>query len=167
MWKWSLPCLIASMSPSHHFSTDVNECMLEPPCQQLCNNTEGSFVCTCENGFRLNEDGVTCNGMVLWHILAYLHVLSSGDNPYSAQPKSCNHLLDTKSLINNSVHSLIIYPPYLNHLKCTCYFSIVCTSGDCDTHTLRNCCCMNYGIASKFDRELNLAVWQSGLKLPN
>ena len=28
----------------------------------MCTNTEGSFVCSCEEGFLLDEDGKTCSG---------------------------------------------------------------------------------------------------------
>ena len=40
---------------------DVDEC-LDDPCSQLCNNTEGSFDCSCMSGYELLEDGRTCEG---------------------------------------------------------------------------------------------------------
>ena len=43
---------------------DVNECDIYPPiCEQLCNNTNGSFVCDCNMGFDLGPDGRSCIGM--------------------------------------------------------------------------------------------------------
>ena len=45
-------------------TADVNECFLDQtPCQQLCNNTDGSYECGCFNsGFRLSWDHSTCAG---------------------------------------------------------------------------------------------------------
>lgn len=41
--------------------TDVNECEQVPKvCQHGCENTDGSFVCTCPNGYTLSSDGITC-----------------------------------------------------------------------------------------------------------
>ena len=42
---------------------DVNECDVSPPiCNQMCNNTNGSFMCDCDEGFRLGPDGRSCIG---------------------------------------------------------------------------------------------------------
>ena len=30
-------------------------------CSHHCTNTPGSFVCSCEHGYELEEDGKTCN----------------------------------------------------------------------------------------------------------
>ena len=45
-------------------SSDVDECANnnDNNCNQLCNNTEGSFVCDCQSGYKLNADGHTCDG---------------------------------------------------------------------------------------------------------
>ena len=41
---------------------DTNECLSDSPCHvnATCNNTEGSYICTCESGY--SGDGFTCNG---------------------------------------------------------------------------------------------------------
>lgn len=44
------------------FSTDVNECATENPCVQTCVNTYGSFICRCDPGYELEDDGVHCSG---------------------------------------------------------------------------------------------------------
>ena len=40
---------------------DINECDANTDgCEQGCTNTDGSFVCTCNSGFTLSDDGRTC-----------------------------------------------------------------------------------------------------------
>ena len=40
---------------------DINECAFGPrQCSQLCINTQGSFTCGCQDGFRLDTDGRSC-----------------------------------------------------------------------------------------------------------
>ena len=47
--------------------TDINECS-DDPCDSNadCMNTEGSFLCQCQNGF--NGDGFACTGKHLFYI---------------------------------------------------------------------------------------------------
>ena len=41
--------------------TDADECSTNADsCEQLCINTEGSYLCDCEESFALNSDGRTC-----------------------------------------------------------------------------------------------------------
>ncbi|XP_078488473.1 collagen alpha-1(XII) chain-like isoform X1 [Ciona intestinalis] len=40
---------------------DVDECEIgNYTCEQLCHNTEGSYICECYDGFALNDDQTTC-----------------------------------------------------------------------------------------------------------
>ena len=48
------------------FLTDINEC-LNSSCDQICINTNGSFICECDPGYQLNEDLMTCSGMCTMH----------------------------------------------------------------------------------------------------
>ena len=44
-------------------SSDIDECLEDlADCTQLCDNTQGSFLCTCEEGYQLAADNFTCNG---------------------------------------------------------------------------------------------------------
>ena len=46
------------------FHPDIDECSDKTDgCSQMCTNTNGSFICGCNTGFQLNNDGITCNGM--------------------------------------------------------------------------------------------------------
>ena len=43
--------------------TDTNECLYaNGGCQQICNNTIGSFNCSCGIGYSLMPDGFNCSG---------------------------------------------------------------------------------------------------------
>lgn len=46
-------------------SIDINECEGVNDCQQRCENSVGSFTCSCENGFTLSSDGRNCTGIKL------------------------------------------------------------------------------------------------------
>ena len=42
--------------------TDIDEC-LQQPCDQVCNDTDGGFECSCNDGYELAMDEAKCNGM--------------------------------------------------------------------------------------------------------
>lgn len=43
---------------------DVNECEQKPaPCQFACQNTQGSFTCSCAAGYVLHADGTSCQDL--------------------------------------------------------------------------------------------------------
>ena len=45
-------------------NADINECEdgFSGGCGQICNNTMGSFECSCNAGFELGSDGFLCLG---------------------------------------------------------------------------------------------------------
>ena len=48
----------------HTILPDNNECIDDTDgCSDMCTNTVGSFVCGCNEGYRLDDDGATCIGM--------------------------------------------------------------------------------------------------------
>ena len=45
------------------YPSDVNECIaVDSPCDQGCENTIGSYICSCSEGWFLGGDGHTCLG---------------------------------------------------------------------------------------------------------
>ncbi|KAK7084984.1 hypothetical protein SK128_001572 [Halocaridina rubra] len=50
---------------------DVDECALPERCQHHCENTNGSYICLCPPGYRLNINQRTCDGVTYAHILAF------------------------------------------------------------------------------------------------
>ena len=57
-------CIPIALRPLYFLHLDVDECVLgSDNCEQDCMNTFGSFLCSCGTGYRLNEDGHSCDGM--------------------------------------------------------------------------------------------------------
>ena len=43
---------------------EINECVSgTSECEQVCNNMESSYTCSCYSGYKLAEDGHSCIGM--------------------------------------------------------------------------------------------------------
>ena len=60
---------------SHQFinilHADIDECDINNGgCEHNCTNTIGSFVCSCNVGYNLTENGLNCTGM--WSTIPYL-----------------------------------------------------------------------------------------------
>ena len=46
------------------FTTDIDECEMDPTlCEQICNNTVGSYECKCEDGYQLVAGTNQCAGI--------------------------------------------------------------------------------------------------------
>ena len=57
------------------FDTDIDECSKNTDnCSQTCTNTDGNFTCGCYNGYLLDTDGTTCNGMYREQISYYVYI---------------------------------------------------------------------------------------------
>ena len=53
---------------------DVNECDDDNGgCDQLCNNTLGSFSCGCAEGYLLNGDSINCDGELITRLQSCVH----------------------------------------------------------------------------------------------
>ena len=48
--------------------TDSDECAVNNgDCQHNCINTPSSFMCSCDEGYALASDGMSCNGSYIIH----------------------------------------------------------------------------------------------------
>lgn len=60
---WYMICLWHNYYYIRYIDIDSDECLVNNGgCDQECNNYEGGYSCTCEEGFRLDDDNVTCKG---------------------------------------------------------------------------------------------------------
>ena len=60
--------------------TDIDECLEENhSCQHICINTNGSYVCDCNEGYALTSDGRTCRGIKIFyyevHVILYMYLI--------------------------------------------------------------------------------------------
>ena len=51
---------VINLKKKPHYFEDINECRDESPCSHNCTNIEGGFECGCAVGYRLENDGVSC-----------------------------------------------------------------------------------------------------------
>ena len=52
---------------------DIDECAVDSTlCEHMCNNTIGSYECSCEEGYQLLEGTGLCEGVVLYVIVIQL-----------------------------------------------------------------------------------------------
>ena len=63
------------------FYSDIDECVQGlAECSQRCNNTIGSYFCTCMDGYELESDNHTCTGdkinYVKCHNIIWLYILT-------------------------------------------------------------------------------------------
>ena len=65
---WSVERSILSAACSSFLHLEIHECNEDDhTCQHICNNTHGSFVCSCFNGYSLASNGFSCNGITIMY----------------------------------------------------------------------------------------------------
>ena len=75
VWPVEMQSCISSML-LFSSSIEIHECNEDDhTCQHICNNTHGSFVCSCFDGYNLASNGFSCNGITIMYfrILSYTH----------------------------------------------------------------------------------------------
>ena len=72
---------------------DFDECSLEPsPCDENadCTNTDGSYSCTCKQGFTGN--GSICEGVSMWKTIHYIFIKHSSSDDFAFRMELHFHL---------------------------------------------------------------------------
>ncbi|XP_055505642.1 kielin/chordin-like protein [Leucoraja erinacea] len=112
-----------SLLPNGVDCTDIDEC-LSNPCSHHCHNTEGSFYCTCPDGFRLNVNN-TCTEPPL----APGPVMESLKQPFPAAILGTPWTPPTSCRFNESLHQDGSTWTVSDCVKCICELgSAVCTT---------------------------------------
>ncbi|XP_028676515.2 thrombomodulin-like [Erpetoichthys calabaricus] len=67
---------------------DIDECDGQSLCDHTCTNTFGSYVCLCEHGFRLEDDGFSCTALPSTSVtpVTVHQVTPTTDIPVKEQP---------------------------------------------------------------------------------
>ena len=91
--------------------SDVDECSGNHGCSSLCSNTDGSFFCTCEDGYRIDSDGRTCLPVCGGYITKDCGSIASPGWPnyYPALDYDCEWSIETR---NNTIISFSIVEPF-------------------------------------------------------
>ena len=72
-----LNCFMSYVNCSIFPVLDIDECKVgSSTCTQNCENTEGSYTCSCDVGYTLADDGTTCIGNI-HHDVHSIFVFSS------------------------------------------------------------------------------------------
>ena len=52
---------VSNLSIDMFFCIDIDECEIGVhDCTQICNNTVGRFLCSCNDGYQIDSDNRTC-----------------------------------------------------------------------------------------------------------
>ena len=79
----------------------MNECSTNGHgCSQICNNTDGSYICSCREGYSLNDDGRTCSpscGGILTEASGSFHT-PDWPNSYPSLDFRCEWVIDIENM---------------------------------------------------------------------
>ena len=92
---------------------DTNECLSsDHGCEDFCHNSEGSYSCSCRDGYVLNEDGRTCScgGR-------FTEASGSFNTPdwplrYPSENFRCEWVIDIENMTNDSVIEISFNEPF-------------------------------------------------------
>ena len=86
-------------------SLDIDECFVNADvCDHVCTNTIGSYTCSCNDGYALDDDGHTCNGNWMFYSIeiynpfsSFLLDINECDSANGGCAQICINLLGTKN----------------------------------------------------------------------
>ena len=95
---------------------DINECANNNgSCQHNCSNTDGSFLCSCRNGYVLGTDQLSCIGKNITTHLNSSFFIVNFYWPHSIEPLLCmarillNSASDENWSCQYSIHSKLLF----------------------------------------------------------
>ena len=95
------------ISLSHESFTDIIECRENNGnCTQICTDTIGSFVCSCNDGYVLDINRLSCNGKLM-ELYVTLHIMLSENKMLSLQQMTMN-VLRVMEGVDKSVPTLSV-----------------------------------------------------------
>ena len=110
-------------------SIDQDECLSNTPCEQLCTNTNGSFECTCLDGYELHSNGMSCNGGTIINICT-LCIIDQYNILHHADIDDClAAALSNTDLCENDVNTLCINTD--GSYECVCASGFERVNGTC------------------------------------
>ena len=92
----------------------MNECSTNGHgCNQICNNTDGSYICSCREGYSFNDDGRTCSpscGGILTEASGSFHT-PDWPNSYPSLDFRCEWVIDIVN-VTDAVIEITFHEPY-------------------------------------------------------
>ena len=97
------------------------------PCHQICTNNEGSFECSCLDGYQLQGDGHTCSGTLIFDgvnvvvFLFFLHPTDINECLVAAMESVnlCENNQNTQCINNIGSYDCVCVPGY-NRVNGSC-----------------------------------------------
>ena len=116
--------------------SDIDECSDGTHnCSQICTNTNGSFICECNDGYELNFDGATCNGMQK-QFVSFIHTYNTINLRYI--------IIDVHScIICREIHKYILCIIIYLYLWIAYFVSILSDINECSDGTHNCFLCIN------------------------
>ncbi|CAB4004793.1 c-binding -like isoform X1, partial [Paramuricea clavata] len=110
----------------------INECVPVSPCHSngACNNTEGSYICTCDSGY--SGDGFTCNDINECLPASPCHVAATCNNTEGSYNCSCDSGYSGDGVTCNDINECLPVSPCHSNGACSNTegtYNCVCNSG--------------------------------------
>ena len=67
-------CLVV-VSDENECEKVINGIISNGGCQHRCNNTIGSYTCSCNDGYLLTDDNITCEGKMFKNLILHNNFL--------------------------------------------------------------------------------------------
>ena len=93
------------------YMSDIDECVTgAAQCQHTCYNNYGSYSCGCMSGYRLESDGLQCEGTIEVIMLEYTEVetLNTAVDFMQISMNALRELMDVKMSVRISLVAIVV-----------------------------------------------------------